>query len=428
MNFNETNCLCRPGYSGSTCAQKIYQSITNGMKKGGHFTTMSHIDVLTCYINEPCPIPFSVLKYVTSMPHIELGGFDKTFELKSLTLEQSENKGGIIHGTLTVIGHEQGMKWICVDSFDSPLKTKIEDELCYKINVSKGQSFAPKKLFPHFIEPTPPDSTNMHCVVNEQCYINIWAKNKLGVNHCPLLLTDKNIEDGVYVFPLKDTVSQPCRFDVSILPDNITYLHLCFTLSSGALEVKKYQMYEEKRCYFIKFVQELKGQGPCVGMSCQHHGFCDGSSPVSRCLCRSGFSSENCSKDSGLAQGIGNFSASQLTPLFGDFVLPKLIRCPLREECVIPYSVTNTDSSCEFHPSWTGANFSSVHLTKAVISESLDCSGKATIIHNVSGIDEFCLSLESSNGLISYDNVCCNVSSERDTADKNLYSFQVRGH
>lgn len=54
-------------------------------------------------------------------PHIELGGFDKTFELKSLTLEQSENKGGIIHGTLTVIGHEQGMKWICVDSFDSPL-------------------------------------------------------------------------------------------------------------------------------------------------------------------------------------------------------------------------------------------------------------------------------------------------------------------
>ncbi|XP_052699944.1 uncharacterized protein LOC128177316 [Crassostrea angulata] len=413
INFNETNCLCRPGYAGSTCGQKIYQSITNGMKKGGHFTMMSHIDVLTCYTNEPCPIPFSVFKYVSSMPHVELGSFDKTFELKSLTLEQSENKGGIIHGTLTVIGHELGMKWICVDSFDSPQKTKIEDELCYKINVAKGQYFAPKKLFPHFIQPTLPDSTNVQCVVNEQCYINIWAKNKLGVDHCPLLLTDKKIEDGVRVFPLKDTVSQPCLYDVSILPDNITDLHLCFTLSSDASEVKKYQMYEEKRCYFIKFVQEFKGQGLCVGMSCQHNGFCDGSSPVSRCMCRSGFSSENCSKDFGLAQGISNYSTSQLTPLFGDFVLPKLIRCPLRQECVIPYSVTNTDSSCGFHLSWTGAKFNSVHLTNSVILESSDCGGKAMIIHNVSGIDEFCLSLESSDGLISYDNVCCNVSSER---------------
>eukprot|EP00105_Crassostrea_gigas_P032698 XP_011455814.2 PREDICTED: uncharacterized protein LOC105348185 [Crassostrea gigas] len=238
----------------------------------------------------------------------------------------------------------------------------------------------------------------MQCVVNEQCYINIWAKNKLGVDHCPLLLTDKNIEDGVHVFPLRDTVSQPCRFDVSILPENTTDLRLCFTLSSNASEVNKYQMYEDKRCFLISFLQELEGQGPCAGMSCQHNGFCDGSSPVSRCLCRSGFSSENCSKDFGLAQGISNYSTSQLTPLFGDFVLPKLIRCPLRQECVIPYSVTNTDSSCGFHLLWTGANFSSVHLTNSVILESSDCSGKATIIHNISGIDEFCISLKSSDG------------------------------
>nr|XP_034326114.1 serine-rich adhesin for platelets-like [Crassostrea gigas] len=387
---------------------------------------MNHIDVLTCYINEPCSIPFSVFKYNNSKPHVELGHFDKTFELKSLVLEPSANQGGIVHGTLTVIGYDLGMKLICVDSFDSLQKTKIEDELCYKINVTKGQYFAPKKLFPYFLHPTPPDSTTMQCVVNEQCYINIWAKNKLGVDHCPLLLTDKNIEDGVYVFPLNDTVSQPCRFDVSILPDNTTDLHLCFTLSSDASEVDNHPMYEDKRCFFISFIQELKGQSPCAGVSCQHNGFCDGSSPVSRCLCRSGFSSENCSKEFGLAQGIGNYSVSQLTPLFGDFVLPKFIRCPLREECVIPYSVTKTDSSCGFHLSWSGENFSSVHFTNSMILESLDCSGRATIIHNVSGIDEFCLSLKSSDGLISYDNVCCNVSSEPDTADVNLYMFQSK--
>lgn len=55
----------------------------------------------------------------------------------------------------------------------------------------------------------------------------------------PLLLTDKNIEDGVHVFPLRDTVNQTCRFDVSILPENTTDLRLCFTLSSDASEVNK---------------------------------------------------------------------------------------------------------------------------------------------------------------------------------------------
>lgn len=110
--------------------------------------------------------------------------------------------------------------------------------------------------------------------------------------------------------------------------------------------------------------------------------------------------------------------------------MPKFIRCPLREECVIPYSVTKTDrflfhlfnqqaysanqissniqfldsfftffgSSCGFHLSWSGENFSSVHFTNSMILESLDCSGRATIIHNVSGIDEFCLALKSSDG------------------------------
>uniref|UniRef100_A0A8W8ICE5 EGF-like domain-containing protein n=1 Tax=Magallana gigas TaxID=29159 RepID=A0A8W8ICE5_MAGGI len=292
----------------------------------------------------------------TISPHVELGHFDKTFELKSLVLEPSANQGGIVHGTLTVIGYDLGMKLICVDSFDSPQKTKIEDELCYKIHVTKGQYFAPKTLFPYFLHPTPPDSTTMQCVVNEQCYINIWAKNKLGVDHCPLLQTDKNIEDGVHVFPLNDTVKALALECPASTTDSVM-------------------------------------EAPLFPDACVDQDFRAKIVP-------------------------------KLTPLFGDFVLPKFIRCPLREECVIPYSVTKTDSSCGFHLSWSGENFSSVHFTSSVILESLDCCGRATIIHNVSGIDEFCLSLKSSDGLISYDNVCSNVSSERDTADVNLYMFQ----
>lgn len=37
-------------------------------------------------------------------------------------------------------------------------------------------------------------------------------------------------------------------------------------------------------------------KGSCAGMSCYNEGFCDGSSPSSQCLCRSGFSDYNCSK------------------------------------------------------------------------------------------------------------------------------------
>lgn len=38
------------------------------------------------------------------------------------------------------------------------------------------------QLYPYFVQPTFLDSTAIQCLVNEHCYLNLWAKNKLGEN------------------------------------------------------------------------------------------------------------------------------------------------------------------------------------------------------------------------------------------------------
>ena len=51
----------------------------------------------------------------------------------------------------------------------------------------------------------------------------------------PMLDVDKNIEDGVYVFPLKNADQEPCVFETSINSENATDTNLCFSLKSAAL-------------------------------------------------------------------------------------------------------------------------------------------------------------------------------------------------
>lgn len=45
-----------------------------------------------------------------------------------------------------------------------------------------------------------------------------------------------------------------------------------------------------------KRILNIVGQGSCIGMSCHNNGTCDGRSPVPQCICRSGFSSDDCSR------------------------------------------------------------------------------------------------------------------------------------
>uniref|UniRef100_K1QBQ4 Uncharacterized protein n=1 Tax=Magallana gigas TaxID=29159 RepID=K1QBQ4_MAGGI len=83
-------------------------------------------------------------------------------------------------------------------------KVGYKCDIAPKVNhvVTKSKPMTSMTLFPHFIQPTLPDSTNVQCVVNEQCYINIWAKNKLGVKvlvlECLASTTDSVMEAPLF--------------------------------------------------------------------------------------------------------------------------------------------------------------------------------------------------------------------------------------
>nr|XP_022329704.1 neurogenic locus notch homolog protein 1-like isoform X2 [Crassostrea virginica] len=405
INYNNTECRCRYGFLGSDCRNQSNMVLTNTVENGGHFTQLNRIEILTCYINGKCYIPLFMLKNVNQMPRVELGFFDKTLELQNVEILPSE--GGVVQGTLSVIGHELGVKKICLDSVATPRTSKIEDEICFLINVTEGHYSANQKMVPYFIKPTLPNAAVIQCYTGEQCHLRLWAKNRIGMKNCPMLDVDKNIEDGVYVFPLKNADREPCVFETSINSENATDTNLCFSLRSGALNNSFENLFHEERCYTIRFLRELEALDSCVGKSCYNEGFCDSSYSPSQCLCRSGFSGENCSIEVGHPQGIDTSLTNQ--PIFGDVALPKRVICPLLEECVVAFSVTyNSDA---FRVSWNGTNVNNVTIEHHQIGGSHDYRGKASLLHNVTGDDEFCLSLISPDGK-TYDAICCNVTSK----------------
>ncbi|XP_065930383.1 protein eyes shut homolog, partial [Magallana gigas] len=408
------NCLCRLGFVGTTCSKEINQNLTDSTENGGHFKPMSLITNLTCFISSPCFVPISIARNVHSIPVVDIGFSDKTLEVQSLDLESESPARGIVRGTLTVIGHELGSKLICLDSVANPKTAKIEDEICFRISVIQGHILEPIETKPYFIKPTLPDSTVLQCVVNKQCYLSLWAKNKVGVEKCPQLEVDKTIEDGVYIFPLQDTTHQPCVYDSVLFIDHVTDLEICFSLPFEASSER------DKRCYTVLVRQKFTAKGYCAGMSCYNDGFCDGSSPSSQCLCRSGFSNYNCSHDVGVAQG--NNSYSNLQPRFGDLALPKLIRCPLSENCVIPFSVTQTNNFTSVNVRWNGTNINFVNVSLSQIPGSRDLSGSAVVVHNATGNDEFCLALVIGDNV--YDRVCCLILTDSAAVHQQLDNGQ----
>lgn len=84
-------------------------------------------------------------------------------------------------------------------------------------------------------------TTNKDTFLNRRWYIytNTFLILNIFLHFSPVLEADKNIDDGVNVFPLIDTVSQPCLFDVSIFKNSTTDLNLCFFLFTDTSEVYK---------------------------------------------------------------------------------------------------------------------------------------------------------------------------------------------
>lgn len=285
----KSRCDCPYGFWGIYCEKEINRNLTDSTENGGHFTQQNVIDTTHCYIREPCLIPISVTRNVHIMPVIEVGLVDITLEVQSIDFDPTANAGGVVSGIVKVVGHELGLKMICIDSFAQPKTSKIEDETCFKINVSLGHNLETIQSIPHFVNPTLPTSTILQCIVNQNCYVTLWTKNRFGVEKCPQLEVDKTIEEGVYIIPLRNTTHQPCVYNTVILVDNVTDFQLCFSFLHAEFFRK------DRRCYIVRVLQKLRVKGSCTGRVCYNGGFCDGSLSVPRCRCPSGFSGEDCS-------------------------------------------------------------------------------------------------------------------------------------
>lgn len=74
---------------------------------------VTELNLTSEIIYDLCHLVLSILYY--PRPTLEVGFRDKTLEVQSLLLEPSANIGGIVRGTLTVVGHELGQKMICLD-------------------------------------------------------------------------------------------------------------------------------------------------------------------------------------------------------------------------------------------------------------------------------------------------------------------------
>lgn len=63
---------------------------------------------------------FEIIILYFLRPVLEVGFSDKTLKVQTIDLDSSTHPGGIVHGTLTVVGHELGLKRMCLDSVSNP--------------------------------------------------------------------------------------------------------------------------------------------------------------------------------------------------------------------------------------------------------------------------------------------------------------------
>ena len=54
-------------------------------------------------------------------PEIKVGYSDKMLEVHSMTMEASENAGGVVRAVVNLVGRELGLKTICLDSVATPM-------------------------------------------------------------------------------------------------------------------------------------------------------------------------------------------------------------------------------------------------------------------------------------------------------------------
>lgn len=69
---------------------------------------------------QSCSLSVNLQIHLTLRPVIEVGLVDITLEVQSIDFDSSANAGGVVSGIVKVVGHELGLKMICIDLFAQP--------------------------------------------------------------------------------------------------------------------------------------------------------------------------------------------------------------------------------------------------------------------------------------------------------------------
>ncbi|XP_071161168.1 uncharacterized protein [Mytilus edulis] len=279
-----------------------------------------------------------VIPDVEERPSMKKGFVDASVQVLGLNFLQDKNNTYVYYTVTSILPKKIGNHKVCVQIVNAAGQTA--DELCYSIEVTAEPSKPVSHTKPQFIAPTLPDGSSIECSVGKACHTRLWTKSQIYNSNCPMIESNMNAQDGIFVFQ-SDTDPSPCSTDVSIHTEIERTITVCFTLNTPPGKFGLVHGGEgEKRCYNITITKEtLHARGPCSRLICMNQGFCNGKDSNGFCQCSSGYSGLTCQ----LAHG-NSLTAPHSQPgaSIGDHVLPQKVVCVLHEECSIPFTVTSS--------------------------------------------------------------------------------------
>lgn len=394
------SCICRLGYSGPTCSIEAHKNLSHPVHTGAKFTNVALPKSVICYVAFPCDVPFTVTKSMFNKPIVVPGHTDTTLYITNYELDHETSAAGIVHGVIEVVGFSPGSASICIDSVDTAWKSRIEDEICFNVQVVHGNYYKQNNDVPHFVNPSFETNSMFRCLVGDDCHLNMWAVNSIKERDCPVLKSEKNIGCSVFVLPPLNHTLSPCIYDVAVISNTATNDTLCFYLEGDGGVVF------DRRCYIIEITASMR-KGSCANDICFNGGFCDGHTTTKKCLCRTGFSGENCSSSNGIPQAANQQNVHH--PLFGNMVLPTLVVCPLNDECKLQLLVT-TKTEFEFGINADPSNIEIIEPEEHRVSE--DFLITLAVVHRKVGSHQLCVNLTSKTSSLVTDTHCINIFSK----------------
>ena len=114
------------------CMYWTFQNLCNVFDKKSHFKYAISFNIknlkfktnkryISVYFTAMKGLLSSKIWHLFFRPEIKVGYSDKMIEVHSMTMEASENAGGVVRAVVNLVGRELGLKTICLDSVATPM-------------------------------------------------------------------------------------------------------------------------------------------------------------------------------------------------------------------------------------------------------------------------------------------------------------------